>query len=131
MGNVTRDPDLRFTTSGTAVLSFSIATNRRYKSGEEWKDEVAYHNIVVWRSAESLAKRLKKGTRIYVEGRLQTRSWEGDDGKKNYKTEIVADSVILIDRFEGKNEDDSSSSESSNSNDNEDDSLIEPDDLPF
>ncbi len=130
MGNVTRDPDLRFTTSGAAVLGFSIATNRRYKSGEEWKDDVAYHNIVVWRNAESLAKRLKKGTRIYVEGRLQTRSWDDDSGKKNYKTEVFADSVILIDRFEGQKSDDSSSASGYDSS-NEDESLIEPDDLPF
>ncbi|MCA9386563.1 single-stranded DNA-binding protein [Candidatus Dojkabacteria bacterium] len=135
MGNVTRDPELRYTTSGSAVLSFSIATNRRYKSGDDWKDEVAYHNIVVWRSAENLAKRLKKGTRIYVEGRMQTRSWDGDDGKKNYKTEVVADSVILIDRFEGKGESmsnsDTASGTGNTSSANDDDTLIEPDDLPF
>ena len=128
MGNVTRDPELRFTTSGAAVLSFSIATNRRYKSGEDWKDDVAYHNIVVWRSAENLAKRVKKGTRIYIEGRIQTRSWEGDDGKKNYKTEVITDKVILIDRFEGKNDD---SSQAASPQTDNDDSAIEPDDLPF
>jgi len=105
MGNVTKDPDLRFTPAGAPVISFSIATNRRYKKGEEWVDEPSFHNIVVWNQAEGLGQRVKKGTRIYVEGRLQTRSWDGADGKKQYKTEIVADRVILISRFEGSNDD--------------------------
>lgn len=134
MGNVTRDPELRYTPSGTAVLSFSLATNRRYKSGDDWKDEASFHNIVVWRNAESLSQRLKKGTRMHIDGRIQTRSWDDADGKKNYKTEIVADNVILIDRYEGGKIDDSSSSEGKSSKSKskkEDESTIEPDDLPF
>lgn len=102
MGNVTRDPELRFTPGGAGVISFSLATNRRYKKGEEWVDEPAFHNIVVWNSAEQLAQRIKKGTRIYIEGRLQTRSWDDKEGKKQYKTEVVSDKVILISRFEGE-----------------------------
>ncbi len=139
MGNITRDPDLRFTPSGTAVLSFGLATNRRYKSGEEWKDEVSYHNIVVWRNAESLAKRVKKGTRILVEGRLQTRSWDDAEGKKQYKTEVVTDNVILISRFEGDNSSSGGSSAGSiedtpvkkDEGASQSDTSIEPDDLPF
>ncbi|MFS8130353.1 MAG: single-stranded DNA-binding protein [Candidatus Dojkabacteria bacterium] len=105
MGNVTKDPDLRFTPAGAPVISFSIATNRRYKKGEEWVDEPSFHNVVVWNQAEQLGQRVHKGTRIYIEGRIQTRSWDGADGKKQYKTEVVADRVILISRFEGSNDD--------------------------
>lgn len=137
MGNITKDPDLRFTPSGTAVVSFSLATNRRYKVGEEWKDEVAYHNIVVWRSAEQLAKRIRKGTRIYIEGRLNTRSWDdAESGKKQYKTEIVADSVILIARYEGDNGSQAGGEGKHPAEDMEpptdaDSEKIDPNDLPF
>lgn len=135
MGNVVRDPDLRYTPNGAAVLSFSIATNRRYKKGEEWTDEVSYHNIVVWNNAESLSQRIKKGTRVYVEGRVQTRSWDDKDGKKNYKTEINSERVILIARFEGDNsapqEEGSMPSISSNNSDNSEEDTIDPNDLPF
>lgn len=100
MGNITQDPDLRFTPNGSAVLNFSMATNRSYKMGEEWKEEATFHNIVVWANlAQQLSTRIKKGTRIYVSGRLQVRTWESE-GRKNYKTEIVADNAILIDRYE-------------------------------
>jgi len=138
MGNLTQDPDLRFTTGGTPVLNFSIATNRRYKAGDDWKDEVTYHNVVVWRSAESLAKRIKKGTRIFVEGRMQTRSWDDKEtGKKQYKTEIVADNVSLVARYEGGSdselgvENNSGGGGNSSSKGGSDDEVIEPDDLPF
>lgn len=99
MGNITQDPDLRFTPSGSAVMNFSVATNRSYKSGDEWQEEVTYHNVVVWGNlAQQLSTRIKKGTKVYLDGRLQTRSWESD-GRKNYKTEVVASNVILIDRY--------------------------------
>lgn len=105
MGNITNDPDLRFTPNGSAVLSFGMATNRRYKKGDEWVDDTTFHNIVIWgQQAQSLAPRVKKGTRIYVAGRIQTRSWDGNDGKKQYKTEINVDTVSLISRYnEGTN----------------------------
>jgi single-strand DNA-binding protein len=97
LGNVTQDPDLRFTPNGSAVLSFSVATNRRYKQGEEWQDETTFHNIVVWGNrAQSIAQRIKKGTRIYLEGRMQTRSWDGNDGQKRYRTEVVVDGDISL-----------------------------------
>lgn len=141
LGNVTKDPDLRFTPSGAAVLSFSLATNRRYKKGEEWVDEPSFHNIVVWNSAENLGQRIRKGTRVYIEGRLQTRSWDDKEGKKQYKTEVVSDRVLLIARFEGDKNSGSSygggnydegmpSGAPSGSNSNEEDS-IDPNDLPF
>ncbi len=148
LGNITKDPDLRFTPSGAAVLSFSVATNRRYKKGEEWVDEPAFHNIVVWNNAESLGQRIRKGTRILIQGRVQTRSWDGQDGKKQYKTEIVAEKVILIARFEGDTSEGGSGgtytpkskpSKSSSSEENSEilpestggDDDIDPSDLPF
>ena len=141
MGNLTRDPELRTTNSGTPVCSFSIATNRRYQQNDEWKEEVEFHNIVLWGNrAESFVQRAKKGTRVYVEGRLQTRSWEGENGVKNYRTEIVALRILLIDRYEkpemtsdGPPEFDSSSKPKKKqaSNKNNDDEEIDPDDLPF
>src|SRR3989344_5647919 len=93
IGNLTRDPELRSLPSGIQVASFSVATNRVWKDRDGSKKESAeFHNIVVCgRQAETTAQYLKKGSSVLVEGRLQTRSWESPDGKKNYRTEIVAD----------------------------------------
>lgn len=95
IGNLTRDPELRSLPSGIQVASFSVATNRVWKDKNGAKQEsVDYHNVVVFgRQAESVSQYMKKGSSILVEGRLQTRSWDGQDGKKNYRTEIVADRV--------------------------------------
>lgn len=135
LGNVTKDPDLRYTPGGAPVMSFSVATNRRYKKDENWVDEPAFHNIVVWNQAEQLAQRIRKGTRIYIEGRLQTRSWDGADGKKQYKTEIVSDRVLLISRFEGDNseqaEEQQQSGGKNKSTEFSQDESIDPSDLPF
>lgn len=127
MGNLVKDPELRFTPSKASVLTFSLATNRSYKSGDDWKEEVSFHNVVTWRNAETLAKRMKKGTRVYVEGRSHTRSWDGDDGKKNYRTEVIVDRIILISRY---SEDEHASAGSTASSTNSDD-VINVDDLPF
>ncbi len=93
-GNLTRDPELKALPSGTKVVSFSIATNRNYKDKDGKRQEsVEYHNIVSFgRQAEVISQYLKKGRPIYLEGRLQTRSWDGADGKKNYRTEVVLES---------------------------------------
>lgn len=101
MGNITRDPELRSISTGTSVCNFSVATNRRYQQNDEWKEEVEFHNVVIWgQRAESFAQRARKGTRVYIEGRLQTRSWEDQNGSKQFKTEIVVNRIILIDRYE-------------------------------
>lgn len=95
-GNLTRDPELKALPSGQNVCSFSLATNRFWKDRQtgERKEMTDFHNIVVFGAqAGSCAQYLKKGSGALVEGRIQTRSWEGTDGKKNYRTEIVADSV--------------------------------------
>lgn len=103
IGNITNELEVRYTAGGSAVTNFGVATNRSYRKqgSDEWQEEVTFHNIVVWgNDAEYLSQRASKGTRIFVKGRLQTRSWEDQDGKKNYRTEIVADQVILLDRYE-------------------------------
>lgn len=99
IGRLTRDPEVRTTPNGATVCSFSIATNFNWTNQAGQKQEqVEYHNIVAWRKlAEIIGQYMKKGSRIYVEGRLATRSWEGTDGKKNYRTEIVADNIIMLD----------------------------------
>lgn len=99
VGNLTRDPEVRTTTSGINVTSFGVATNFIWKdaSGQK-KQSVEYHNVVAWRKlGEITAQYLKKGSRVLIEGRLQTRSWEGQDGSKRNRTEIVADNLIMLD----------------------------------
>lgn len=94
-GNLTRDPEMRSLPSGAKVTSFSVATNRVWYDQNKQKQEATdYHNIVVFgRQAETSAQYLKKGSGVLIEGRIQTRSWDGQDGKKQYRTEIVADRV--------------------------------------
>ena len=97
IGNLTRDPELRFTPQGNAVSSFVVATNREWVSQGEKKQSVDFHNVVSWNKlAEICGELLKKGMRVYVEGRLQTRDWEDTDGKKRYKTETVISDMIIL-----------------------------------
>ncbi len=95
IGNLTRDPEIKALPSGIKVCSFGIATNRVWKDKNGAKQEAAdFHNIVVFdRQAETVAQYMRKGSNVLVEGRLQTRSWDGTDGQKKYRTEIVADRV--------------------------------------
>lgn len=97
VGNLGKDAETRFTPQGTARTTFSVATARRWKDQQtgEWKEETDWHNIVLWRS-ENVANYLTKGKQVYVEGRLQTRSYDDKDGNKRYTTEVVADDVILL-----------------------------------
>jgi single-strand DNA-binding protein len=97
VGHLGRDAETKFTPSGVAVTKFSVATNRRWKDQQtgEWKEETDWANVVLWRQ-ENLANYLTKGKQVYVEGRLQTRSYDDKDGKKQYMTEVVADDVILL-----------------------------------
>lgn len=103
IGNLTRDPELKALPSGIQVASFSIATNRVWKDKNGAKQEAAdYHNIVVFgRQAETAAQFLRKGGSVLVEGRMQTRSWDSPDGKKNYRTEVVADRIQFGPRRDG------------------------------
>lgn len=97
LGHLGKDAETKFTPSGVARSTFSVATSRRWKDQQsgEWKEETDWHNVVLWR-AENLSNYLLKGKQVYVEGRLQTRSWEDKDGQKRYSTEVVADDVILL-----------------------------------
>ena len=99
MGNLTRDPELRYTPNGQPVTSFGVATNRSWKDANgEKKDEVEFHEVVVWgKLAELCSQYLTKGRKVHVMGRLQTRSWEGQDGAKRQKTEIVAQDIAFVD----------------------------------
>lgn len=109
LGNLTRDPELKYTPQGTAVCTFSIATNRQWKTESgDTKDEAEFHRIVAWdKLAEICANLLKKGSRALVEGRIQTRKWEDKDGNQKTTTEIVISEMLLLD-----NKGDSASSES-------------------
>lgn len=100
IGNVTRDPEVRQTTGGQQVASFAVATNYSYtdKMGQK-QDKAEFHNIVAWgKLADICGQYMQKGRKVYVEGRIQTRDWEGEDGVKRYKTEIVAENIILLDK---------------------------------
>jgi single-strand DNA-binding protein len=95
MGNLTRDPEVRYTPNGKAVASFSLAINRKYKQGEEWKEEVSYLDIVVFgKPAEACGQYLNKGDSAFIDGRLQQRRWDDKEtGQKRSKVEVVAESV--------------------------------------
>jgi single-strand DNA-binding protein len=96
IGNITRDPELRFTPSGAAVANFGLAVNRRWRNQQtnEWDEQVSFFDVVCWRElAENVAESLTKGSRVIVTGRLDQRSWETDQGEKRSKVEVVADEV--------------------------------------
>src|SRR5262245_26865504 len=99
VGNLGKDPEVKYTPSGVPVAKFSLATNERYKDkGGEWQERTEWHNIVAWqRLAEIVGEYVKKGSKIYVEGRLQTSSWEDkQSGEKKYRTEIIAQDLVLL-----------------------------------
>jgi single-strand DNA-binding protein len=143
IGNLTRDPELKSLPSGIPVTTFSLATNRVWKDKDGNKQESTdYHNIVVFgRQAETTSQYLKKGSSALIEGRIQTRSWEGNDGVKKYMTEIVADRVQFGPRRDGGSAPASSDNNSGGDNESpakdkidtieypEED--IKPEDIPF
>ena len=97
MGNLTRDPEVRYTPNGIAVASFAIAVNRKYKQGDETKEEVSYIDIVVFgKQAESCGQYINKGDSVLIDGRLQQRRWETEEGQKRSKVEVVAQSVNFM-----------------------------------
>lgn len=97
LGNLGKDAETKFTPSGTAVSNFTLATSRRWKDQQtgEWKEETEWHRIVLWRS-ENVSNYLLKGKQVYIEGRIQTRSYEDKEGQKRYVTEVVCDELILL-----------------------------------
>ncbi len=100
IGNLTRNPELRTIPSGQSVCSFGVATNRQWTNQQGQKQEqVEFHNIVTWgRLAEICNQYLSKGRKVFIEGRLQTREWEAQDGSRRQRTEIVAENMIMLDR---------------------------------
>lgn len=136
IGNLGKDPELRYTSSGQAVASFSLATTDRYKDKDgNWQERTDWHNIVVWgRQGETAKEYLSKGRSAYIEGRIQTRSYDDKEGNKKWITEIVANRVQFLG---GRGEGDKSSGDASGSGSDEPQTVSEPlvnqedDDLPF
>ncbi len=118
IGNLTRDPELRYTSKGTAVCSFGLATNRSWTTEQgEKKEDVSFHRIVSWdKLAEICSQLLFKGRKVYVEGRLQTRRWEDQEGNTRQTTEVVISEMMILDSRrspEGKDKDDQNEGSSS------------------
>ena len=103
VGHVGKDPEVRYTPSGVALAKFSLATNERFKDrNDEWQERVEWHNIVAWqRLAEIVGEYVRKGSKLYIEGKLQTSSWEDkSSGDQKFRTEIVARDIVLLGRPE-------------------------------
>jgi single-strand DNA-binding protein len=100
IGNLGRDPEMRYTPTGQAVTQFTVAVNRNYRGQDgNWQEETEWFRVVAWGPlAERTAENLRKGRKVYVEGRIQTRQWEDKDGQKRYTTELVANQVTSLDR---------------------------------
>ena len=122
IGNLTRDPELRYTSGGTAVASFGLAVNRKFKQGEEWKDEVCFVDITVWaKQGENCAEYLNKGSQAFIEGRLNYQTWEDkQSGQQRSKLEVVANNVQFLTKQGDKKDMGSGSS-----------SVPDDDDVPF
>lgn len=105
IGNLGKDPEVRYTASGTAVASFSLATSEKFKNkDEEWEERTEWHNVTLWgRLAEIAGEYLGKGKTVYIEGRLQTRKWQDKEGKDRYTTEIVGEKMQMLSRKDGSN----------------------------
>ena len=106
MGNLTRDPELSNTASGATISRFGLAVNRKYKQGEEWKEDVCFVDITTWgNQAENCSKYLKKGSLVYIEGRLNFGSWE-KDGERRNKLDVVASNIQFLNSKTSEEEDD-------------------------
>jgi single-strand DNA-binding protein len=136
VGNVGKDPEVKYSPSGTPIAKFSLATNEKYKDrSDEWHERTEWHNIVAWqRLAEIVGEYVKKGAKLYIEGKLQTLSWEDrESGTKKYRTEIVARDLVLL----GSHENGGGGEDRSNRNGDERQSVyagsaeITDEDIPF
>lgn len=138
-GNVTRDPELRYTPSGAAVCSFGVATNHSIKKDNQWTDIPTFHNIVVWgKQAEYISGVVKKGMRVSLTGRIDNRQYDAKDGTKKYISEIIADTVIPFTDKKGNTEDSGSSETvgeitdaSTQTADDKVEDIVIPDEMPF
>lgn len=128
-GNLTRDPELRYTTGGTAVTTLSVAVNRRVKRGDNWEEEASFFDVAVFgRTAENCAEYLSKGRPVLIDGELVQRRWETQDGQKRSKVEVTANNVQFLGSRQGN---DRSRSSSSNQQDPMEPPPIDDDDIPF
>jgi len=132
IGNVGKEPEMRFLENGKPVTTFSVATNRVYSSADgERKEETEWFNVVVWNKlAEQCNQFLGKGRLVYVEGRLRTRSWDGQDGQKHYRTELIAEQVTFLDKS-GQPLDSNAQPTEESGQPGEKSDAVEPDDIPF
>lgn len=132
-GNVTRDPELKYTPSGSAVCTFGVATNHSVKKGDVWEDQPTFHNVVVWgKIAEFLSNTLKKGMKVSLTGRISNRSYDAKDGIKKYISEIIADTVIpFTDRKSASSSDNSPSEPQSQTVPDVVEDIVIPDEMPF
>ena len=103
IGNLGTDPEMRYTANGNAVTTFRVACNRSFSGPDgDRKEETEWFSVVTWNKlAETCSQFLQKGRRAYIEGRMQTRSWEGSDGQTRYRTEVIANTVLFLDRAQG------------------------------
>ena len=105
IGNLARDGELKYLANGQPKLEFSVGVSRSWKKGDDWQEETEWFNCLLWgNDAEKLSEFLVKGAPVYVEGRMQTRNWEGSDGVKHYRTELIANTVHLMQRPPKQNE---------------------------
>ena len=119
IGNLGKDPEMRYTANGTAMTRFSVAVGRTFQVDGERREETEWFNVVAWnRTAEITQQYLTKGSKVYVEGRLSTRSWDTPEGQKRYMTEVIAGRVIFLDSRQGGGMPDGGGD-------------VDPDDIPF
>ncbi|MDA1000350.1 MAG: single-stranded DNA-binding protein [bacterium] len=133
-GNLTRDPEKRFLPSGTSVVSFGLAANRRYRSGEEWKEETCFVDITVFgRQGDWVMEQTSKGSPVVVEGRLSFRSWEAQDGSRRSKHEVVANNIHFLSRRDegGSRHSDASAAQDWGKTGGGDTPPMTDDDIPF
>jgi single-strand DNA-binding protein len=126
IGNLGKDPEMRFTANGSAVCNFTVAVSRQFQGADgERREETEWFSVVAWNKLAELCNQyLQKGRRVYIEGRLQTRSWDGQDGQKHYRTEVVAGDVMFLDRA-------GQPATAGGGRENIDGDITDPDDLPF
>ena len=136
VGNLGRDPEMRYTQNGVAVCSFSLATSETYRdrtSGEK-VTQTEWHNIILWRGlAETAEKYLRKGSSVYIDGKIRTRNWEDQQGQTRYTTEIIADTMQMLDRRDSSSAPSQAAAQPAAAPEQQADvpSAPEPDDLPF
>lgn len=133
VGNVGKDPEVRYLENGVAVAKFPLATSENYKNKNgERVSNTEWHNIVAWRGlAEIAEKYVKKGNQLFIEGKLASRSWDDKEGNKRYITEVIVNNMQMLDKRSKPSEQSSDSVDNSSNNNSDDNNSIEDDDLPF